>query len=164
MTVQEALKVTKPEGNSAEDLTAAYRKLAKKYHPDLNPDGAEIMKAVNSAVDLLRQALGKWSIRSFANDGTPSIDEALAAIYAKLRHLPGINLEVCGGWLWVTGETYPVRNQIKAEGLRFSSNKKAWYWHPDGYHKRSKRSFSMHEVRNMWGSEDLKSEPLQGVA
>lgn len=40
MTLHEAIKVIKPSGNSAEDLTAAYRLLAKKYHPDINPDGA----------------------------------------------------------------------------------------------------------------------------
>ena len=164
MTLQEAVKVIKPQGDSAEDLTAAYRLLAKKYHPDLNPDGAEIMKAVNAAVAMLREHLTKWSIRSFVDDGSPSIDEELAAIYAKIRHLPGINLEVCGSWLWVTGETYPVREPIKAAGLRFSRNKSAWYWHPAGYRKRTKTKFSMDEVRNMWGSEDLKSEPLQGVA
>ena len=164
MTLQEAIKVVKPQGNSAEDLTAAYRILAKKYHPDLNPDGAEIMKAVNAAVAMLREHLNKWSIRSFVNDGTPSIDEELAAIYAKIRHLPGISLEVCGSWLWVTGETRPVKDTLKENGLRFSPNKTAWYWHPAGYRKRSKNRYSMDEVRNMWGSQDLDSEPLQGVA
>ena len=164
MTIQEAMKVIKPQGNSAEDLTAAYRQAAKKYHPDINPDGAEIMKAVNAAMDLLRATVGKWSIRSFCDDGAPSIDEELAAIYAKLRHLAGVKLEVCGSWLWVTGDTRPVKDAIKAAGLRFSPNKSAWYWHPAGYRKKSKNRYSMDEVRNMWGSQDLESEPARGVA
>ena len=164
MTLQEAMKVIKPQGNGAEDLTAAYRILAKKYHPDLNPDGLELMKCVNAAVDMLRTHLGKWSLRSFVNDGTPSIDEELAAIYAKIRHLAGVKLEVCGSWLWVTGDTKPVKDTLKANGLRFSPNKAAWYWHPAGYRKKSKNRYSMDEVRNMWGSQDLDSEPLRGVA
>jgi hypothetical protein len=164
MTIQEAMKVIKPGGNNKEDLQSAWRLLAKKYHPDINPDGLEIMKAVNAAYNLLMENINKWSIRSFTDDGSPSIDEALAAIYAKIRHLPDISLEVCGSWLWVTGNTYPVREPIKAAGLKFSSNKKAWYWHPEGYRKRSKKSFNMDEVRTMWGSQGLDSEPLQGVA
>ena len=163
MTIQEAMKVVKPAGNSAEDLTAAYRLLAKKYHPDINPDGLELMKCVNAAMDLLRATVGKWSIRSFCDDGAPSIDEELAAIYAKLRHLPGIKIEVCGGWLWITGDTKPVKDYIKAAGLRFSANKSAWYWHPAGYRKRTKNRFSMDQVRTMWGSQDLESEPLRNV-
>ena len=163
MTIQEAMKVVKPGGNNLEDLTAAYRLLAKKYHPDINPDGAEIMKSVNAAMDLLRATVGKWSIRSFCDDGAPSIDEELAAIYAKLRLLPGIKIEVCGGWLWITGDTKPVKDYIKAAGLRFSANKSAWYWHPAGYRKRTKNRFSMDQVRTMWGSQDLESEPLRNV-
>ena len=40
---------------SQDDIRKAYRKLAKKYHPDLNPDdkkAEEEFKAVNQANDL----------------------------------------------------------------------------------------------------------------
>jgi len=43
-------------GDSDETIRAAYRKLAKKYHPDLNPgnpDAAERFKAINAANALL---------------------------------------------------------------------------------------------------------------
>ncbi len=43
-------------GSSAREITRAWRKLAFKYHPDRNPDGAARMKAINKARDLL---LGK---------------------------------------------------------------------------------------------------------
>jgi hypothetical protein len=163
MTIQEAMKVIKPQGNDKEALQSAWRLLAKKYHPDINPDGLELMKCVNAAYSFLTENIGKWSLRSFCDDGTPSIDEELAAIYAKLRHLAGIKLEVCGSWLWVTGDTKPVKDFLKEAGLRFSPNKSAWYWHPAGYRKRSKQKFSMDEVRNMWGSQDLKPEEAKGV-
>lgn len=44
---------------SQDDIRKAYRKLAKKYHPDLNPDdkkAEEQFKAVNQANDLLSDA------------------------------------------------------------------------------------------------------------
>ena len=41
---------------SQEAIQAAYRKLAKRHHPDLNPgkpEAAERFKAINAAYDLL---------------------------------------------------------------------------------------------------------------
>ncbi len=43
-------------GASRDEVKAAYRKLAKKYHPDLNPDSVEAekrMKEVNEAYDII---------------------------------------------------------------------------------------------------------------
>ena len=45
------LKVDGPLSNSS--LRSAYRKLARKYHPDKNPDGREIFERVKGAYELL---------------------------------------------------------------------------------------------------------------
>ena len=45
-------------GASEEEVTRAYRKLAKKYHPDLNPDdpvAAQKMSEVNEAYDRIKR-------------------------------------------------------------------------------------------------------------
>ena len=44
-------------GASDEEVTKAYRKLAKKYHPDLNPgdaSAAEKMSEINAAYDQIK--------------------------------------------------------------------------------------------------------------
>ena len=44
---------------SEEEIKAAYRRLAKKYHPDLNPDdprATEKMNEVNAAYDAIKTA------------------------------------------------------------------------------------------------------------
>lgn len=42
-----------PEDSDAPTIDAAYKRLMKRFHPDVNPDGAEVAKIVNQARDIL---------------------------------------------------------------------------------------------------------------
>jgi molecular chaperone DnaJ len=57
---------------SSEEITKAYRKLAKKYHPDLNPGNKaaeEKMREINAAYDALKDAKNGGSGASTASGG-----------------------------------------------------------------------------------------------
>ena len=64
---------------SAADLKSAYRKLAKKYHPDVNPGDAaaeQKFKEVSEAYDVLkddqsRAAYDQYGHAAFENGGGP---------------------------------------------------------------------------------------------
>lgn len=40
-------------GCTKDDIKSAYRRLAKKYHPDINPSGAEAFRAITTAYNWL---------------------------------------------------------------------------------------------------------------
>ena len=40
-------------GDAEEEITSAYRKLAKKHHPDTNPGDDELFKEITAAYDVL---------------------------------------------------------------------------------------------------------------
>ena len=42
-----------PENVTEKDLTRAYRKLAKQYHPDANPGSEDRFKEISSAYEVL---------------------------------------------------------------------------------------------------------------
>lgn len=70
MTIQEALNIFGLAGELTEDdIKKAYKKSALKYHPDRNPLGAELMKAVNSAYDTLMNNIDKINLFQ-SNDKT----------------------------------------------------------------------------------------------
>ena len=60
------------KGASEADIKAAYRKLAKKYHPDLNPDDPEAeakFKEINEANDVLSDPQKRARYDQFGHAG-----------------------------------------------------------------------------------------------
>ncbi len=41
---------------------------------------------------------------------------------------------------------------MKKLAFKWSSNKQAWYFHRDGYRKRSKKKLTLDEIREYYGS------------
>ena len=168
MTRQEALNILKPEGNQLDALKVAYRAKAKQWHPDMNPgneaEATEVMKTVNAAYDLLQDCISDWF--NFPNaeyDSSPSLDEQLFELLKKIRHLPRLNFEVCGSWLWVTGETKEAKDTLAEHGLKFAPQKKSWYWRPAGYRRKGGKPWDMNAIRSRYGSQDIQGEEREAV-
>ena len=45
-----------PRGATEKEIKSSYRKLARKFHPDINPDAAEKFKEINEAYEVLGDA------------------------------------------------------------------------------------------------------------
>ena len=156
MNRTEALNILKPPGNDQESLKAAYRTACKQYHPDHNPDGLELMKLVNLANEFLTKNLNKWAFDQCNND-TP-LTEKMQELFNQIKHFVGIKSELCGTWLWLSGETWRYKKELKQFGFKWASKKKQWYWSPGGFRKRSKKVLSMNEIRSKYGSFVLEPE------
>lgn len=155
------------------DLAAAkarYKELAKRYHPDLNPEaGDETMQHVNAQYDEIVKRLSRVSSdgRTQATEQeareAQEVAEAFRAAVFAIIHLDGLSIELCGSWLWVSGETYRHREALKAAGYRWASKKQMWYWRPEeaacAHHRRGTR---MTDIRMKYGSERIKATPGSG--
>jgi len=161
MNRSQALNVLKPEGNTMADIKAAYRTAAKKYHPDVNPNGLELMKIINSAFAFLKENINTWS----CDQGTEeqAIDKTISDLFDKIKGFAGVTAEVCGSWLWLSGNTFEYKKALKSYGFRFAGKKKQWYWRPADYKKKSRKVFTMDEIRNTFGSIELEGR-VQAIA
>lgn len=151
------------------DLNAAkarYKELAKAHHPDLHPEeGDEIMQQINAQYDALIARLSRVSsdgrteaTEQEARDAQTMAEAFRAAVYAII-HLEGLNIELCGAWLWVSGNTYAHREALKAAGYRWANTKKMWYWRPEEAACRSSRhGASMADIRMKYGSERIRCD------
>jgi hypothetical protein len=154
--------------HTAEELKKTYAKLAKANHPD-NGGDPEIMKAINAEFtetwpklkDVHENAEGQ---QYTAGTQTTETASEFMDIIASLLHIPGISIEICGSWVWITGNTYPIHDQLKALHFSYSGNKHAWYFHRDEYHKKSSKKFTLEEIREKFGSEHVDSEKQEAIA
>lgn len=141
-----------------DELKKVYKHLAQKNHPDVGGDTAT-MQAINAEYQERFEVLKRSQNERAAEDTTGrthATTESAAdfiAIINVLLHLDGLEIELCGRWLWIGGETKKHKEALKAAGCRWSSTKKLWSWHfaEDGarWHKGSK---TMDQIRSKYGS------------
>ncbi|MDR1689543.1 MAG: molecular chaperone DnaJ [Clostridiales bacterium] len=139
-----------------EELKQKYRTLAKKHHPDAGGD-AEIMKRINSEYDIrfskLQKEHNKNSTAEKQNNENP---EAWRELIETLMKLQGIIIEICGTWIWLSGNTYPHKDAIKELGFKFAVNKKMWYL--GELSRKNRKSTPMEEIRAEYGSQMYKAK------
>ncbi len=74
-------------------------------------------------------------------------------IIDRLIKMQGLEIEVIGKFIWVSGDTKPYKEGLKTLGFRWHSKKKMWYKAPEGYKRRGGgKEYSMDEIRDMYGS------------
>ena len=139
-----------------DDVKAIYKKLAKQFHPDLGGDTAT-MQAINREYAFACASITKGEgLPNEETDQQIKYSEQYRSVIEQITSLPGIVIELVGGWIWVTGNTFPVRMQLKAAGLFFAHKKIAWYFRADNYKSgRSKKTLA--EIKRKYGSETINA-------
>lgn len=142
-----------------------YRKLAKEHHPDRG-GCSETMKAVSAQYEEVLTGHYQRTGKSITE-----IDELLGkdfAVAQKLREIilvDGIDVELCGCWIWLSGKTKEVRDKLKSCGFSWSNTKKMWYWRPgDQKYKRWGKQYSMDDIRLRHGSTSLSARRHEAIA
>jgi curved DNA-binding protein CbpA len=138
------------------DLRREYHRLALLNHPDRG-GCEETMKGINNEFEFLSKKLinADSTFTQERKNYEYKVSEDLQYIIDQIINLIGIEIEIIGSWVWLTGNTYPNREAIKEAGFNFSRQKSAWYWHAGDYRKRNGKMSSLDDVRDFWGSEKI---------
>lgn len=150
-----------------EAVKTAYRRLAMQYHPDRNPAGLVMMQALNAARDALRDFRGSLDHNEAAASYGGDLNDAIS----HLIHALGLDLEICGAWLWVSGDTKAHKEHIKAfrtdtdNRFRWHSKKQKWYFAPNDYkgRRRFRGNVDMDEIRDRYGSAHVQTQPRTAI-
>jgi hypothetical protein len=141
------------------ELRTLYRVLALRYHPDVGGNTIS-MQEINNEYDKLSKILID-SNPDFSDERKvyeSEVAEDLKEKVAQVIVLPDVSVEIIGNWIWVTGNTKPVKEQLKKADFMFARKKAAWYWHRGYYRKFNRNDYDLNTIREMWGSERVERE------
>lgn len=157
-----------------EELRKQYKELLKLHHPD-NGGNLSEMQEINAEYDRLFHILKNAHENNSANYGNKNTDynnmkydfaedEKLREMLSKVIHFTGIDIELVGAWIWVSGNTYSCKKELKELGFKWANQKKMWYWHSEAFRKKSRKSLSMDDIRNYYGSTRVERDPYLQLA
>jgi len=150
-----------------EELKERFRELVKENHPDRGGD-REKMKQINEEYELLFNNIKEKEI----NQGNKKAyywdaDDRYREIVNELLEYPELEIEIVGSWLWIGGNTYKYKEQLKELNFSWSSSKKKWYWY-DGINKNKKKKGTgkdFDKIKEEYGHEKIKeAEKVEAIA
>lgn len=140
------------------ELKSAYKTLVMENHPDIGGDTLT-MQEINAEHDRVFEVLKRRQNEEAKNEeakATTETPEEFREIVSKLIVIDGLDIELCGSWLWIGGNTMAHKDELKALGCRWSRNKGMWHWHHNEDGARWSRGRStMGDIRAKYGSERL---------
>lgn len=150
---------------SLPELKRRYHALALKYHPD-HGGNEEDMKALIAEYEYLFSNLKNKKEDKEGNVYTSEEEvnetpEQYVRIVEALINCVGLKLEVCGDWLWVSGNTQHWEARLDSAGF-FKCPKKRLngipLWAYNFSPKKKKyfsRGWSMNRIRGTFGSRNI---------
>ena len=152
-----------------EELKKEYKRLIFIYHPDINPNGTEECQKINAEYDMMfpklkdvhKNASNETYTSSTASE--ENVNE-FKDIINKIIHFDGIKIEIIGSWLWLTGNTFQYKAELKELKFAWSPKKSAWFYHNEPFKKHSKNQYDMNGLRNLFGSEEIETEAQPSIA
>lgn len=146
-----------------EELRKEYKRLVKANHPD-NGGSEEEIKIINTEYEKALKNLENADTTENAWKYDFTKDELFREALNKVINLENVKIEIIGCWIWITGNTYNVKDILKAAGFKWCNNKKAWSWHAgERYFKKSKRKLSMDDLRGLYGYEEVETNKKRKI-
>ena len=136
-------------------IKRAYKIACSKFHPDKG-GSTFMMQSINEAYSVLKDFEGEISSGDLSYP--KELNEAINAII----NLEGVEIEICGAWVWVTGNTKPYSKILGRKeggaGFYWANKKKAWYFRPADWKSASRGNWSMDKIRESHGSNGVKTK------
>ena len=154
-------------------LRKHYHDLCLMYHPDKHPGDelsyTEIFKAMANEYELfLEDFIPKANAEENQKQSKVVFDftqeTELAHMVANLMKYPGLVIEICGTWIWLSGNTYSHKAYLKNLNFKWQHKKEKWYWTSAEFQPRRAKVMSMEHIYQRYGAITIETEERNAIA
>ena len=125
-----------------------YKQLAKQLHPDIGGTDEEFKLLNKIYNDIIEYKI-------YFSNGV-KFDLELEKVISQILHFENINIEVIGSWIWISGDTRAIKDNLKELSFKWASKKKMWFY---GEMKgRNPKQKSMDDIKSKYGCTTLKTK------
>ena len=133
------------------EIKAEYKRLVKINHPDVGGDTAT-MQEINAQYDEAVKRIAREGEGRDKENAAREVPAEFRAVLSKVVNLEGIELDLVGAWLWITGNTFPHKATLNNAGFKWAGKKRAWYWYPDWAAVTRGTQKSLDEIKSKYGA------------
>jgi len=109
-----------------------------------------MMKLINAAYEVLKNT---QTLTVDENATLAEYPEILNKVLNEINTLDSLVIEVCGLWVWVTGNTKIHKDTLKEQGFKWAKNKASWFYRPETAKSRNRyKPWDMEQIRDAYGS------------
>ena len=137
-----------------EEVKKHFKNLAFIHHPDRGGETARMQEINAEYESIIKNPFFKFYDCS-EEDQVEFIK--YPEIINQVIGLDGIVIELIGNWIWLSGNTYPYRSQLKQIGFYFAPKKVMWYHRPPEYKSSNKSPKTIEEIRKKYGSDIIEN-------
>ena len=148
--------------DTVEAVKTRYRELAMQHHPDKGGELAT-MQEINNQYHAALKALDGQTQEERTYTYKADIEQELMDKLQELLKLRSLEIALIGYWIWVTGDTKPNKDALKAAGLQWHSKRKCWYYKPAGWKKGKRSSKSLEELAGKYGYRHFETAEEERV-
>lgn len=148
--------------NSKEELRKEYKRLSKKLHPDLGGSEEEFKKMLNEYQEKMKHPSGDPREAKESNFDFDSMTEDFKRAFMASAAMEGVEVEIIGTWIWLSGNTIIHKTTLKEVGYRWACKKKMWYFGETSTKGRGKTTIE--EIRNKYGSEIVNKKNIKKIS
>jgi hypothetical protein len=138
-----------------EEVKILYKQLALKNHPDKGGDTATMQEINGQYKAIIKNPYFKFEEQT---EEQKADFIKYPEIINQIVTFAGIIIELIGDWIWISGNTYPYRKQLKEMDFFFAPKKTMWYYRPAEYKSTNHKPKHIDEIRAKYGSEQIKTK------
>ena len=77
--------------------------------------------------------------------------------FKQLLSTKDITIEKIGRWIWISGNTKQLKEELKKNNFKWSYKKQMWYYHKGKYRNIGNYEMTIEEIKAKYQSQTLRS-------